>query len=387
MPRDPESPLRDQNHRRRRDESAHGDYERDYDRHRDRERRYRRGHRATDSNGELLPRASRPARNDDSERETPTSTPRMKRYSTPGGTSGEGSRSRDRGSAPLSLEAIALLDKANKKKAGWKGYDYDEEYLREVRKKEERLEKERIRAERRERRGRSEDDERRREHDTQREKARLDSERRRERDNLKERARLEDERRRERIIQKEKATLKDQRRRAYESDVAAEEEARNVRRERRAQEREKRRGQTDDEREGRRKGYTDDEREERRRKHEEKCTPSERVEKRERRREEKRILAEQKKRRVVSGPLLEEGGNDEDYEYHYMMEKRGGAGTVKTDYSEDELARRKKVKRIGEKALLSKLSILTNLSSNHRSLHTPDPRNRYPGSCHALQKE
>ena len=198
------------------------------------------------------------------------------------------------------------MDKANAKKAGWKGYDYDEEYVREVRKKEERLERERVREERL-------------------------------------------ARKKEREVETKREKEEDQRRRAYESDVVAEAEARK-KRERRA-EREKSRGVTDDERDNRRRktgAVTDDEREERRRRYEERYTPSERAERKEKRREERRIKEEQKrKKRVISGPLLEEGGNDEDYEYHYMMEKRGGGGgSIKTEYSEEELARRKKVKRI-----------------------------------------
>ncbi|KAF2194108.1 glycoside hydrolase family 5 protein [Zopfia rhizophila CBS 207.26] len=288
MPRD--SPRRDHEHRgERRRSRAENDYDRD------RERRRRRGHRATDSQGDLLPRAPREPRHSESERDSPS--PRKKRHSTPGeSTSGSGSRSK--GSAPLSLDALAKLDKRNQKKAGWGGYDYDEEYVKEVRQKEAKLEKERLKAEREEKR-----------------------------------------KERERIKQAE------EKRRAYESDVAAEEEGR-ARRERKREERERERE--------RKRGYTDNEREERRRRYEEKYTPSERAKRRERKREERRHRTEQKKRRVISGPLLEEGGNDDDYEYQYMMEKRGGAGSAPTEYSEEELARRKKIKRI----LIGVLSVL-----------------------------
>ncbi|KAF2198425.1 glycoside hydrolase [Delitschia confertaspora ATCC 74209] len=322
MPRgDPDySPRRDRDRSQRpprtrdrdRDRYESDDYERD--RERDRERRRRKGHRATDSNGELLPRPS-PARNPNTRdrhydsdrererehrrraRETTSSSPKKKRESTPaaGYTSeNTGSGSRSRGSAQLSLDAIAKLDKANAKKASrWRGaYDYDSEYVKEVRRKEAELERERVRAQKEERR---------------REKERLKGE--------------------------------GERRRMYESEGGAEEEARRLKRERRVQERERenerRRGITDDEGGDKRRFIVDDD-----------FTPSERDEKRARRREEKRLRAEQKKRRVVSGPLLEEGGNDEDYEYHYMMEKRGGDGGSERVYTEEELSKRKKVKRI-----------------------------------------
>lgn len=294
MPRDDADRDRERERRHRERRHSRGD-----DGH-DRERRRRRGHRATDSQGDLLPRAPRNSRHYDSERDSPS--PRKKRHSTPGDSTPSGSGSRSRQSAPLSLDALQKLDKHNAKKAGWGGYDYDEEYLKEVRQKEAKLEKERVKAEREEKK-------------------------------------------------KEKERLKEleEKRRAYESDVAAEEEAR-LRRERRREEREKererRRAHTDDEGH-RRRSHTDAEREEKRRRYEEKYTPSERAERRERRREEKRHRTEQKKRRVISGPLAEEGGiDDDDDEYRYMMEKRGGAGSEPSNYTEEQLARRKKIKRI-----------------------------------------
>ncbi|KAF2242280.1 glycoside hydrolase family 5 protein [Trematosphaeria pertusa] len=266
--------------------------------HTDTERRRRKGHRATDSQGDLLPPPRQARRQSDSEWESPS--PRKKRDSR-ATTPGESTPSGSRDSAPLSLDALARLDKANAKRAGWKGRDYDELYLKEVRRKEERREKERLRVE-------------------------------------------------------------EEKRRAYESDVAAEEEARRRKEERRQEERRKAREQrksayTDDEREKRRSAYaaeerdkrgsyTDAEREERRRRYEEKYTPSERAERKERKRQGKQHRTEQKKRRLVSGPLAEEGGVDDDDEYQYMMEKRGGAGSETRVYTEEELARRKKIKCI-----------------------------------------
>lgn len=233
----------------------------------------------------------------------------------------------------MSLDAIAKLDRSHQKKAGWSGYDYDEDYLKEVRRKEERLERERLKA-----------------------------------------VREEKKRERERS---------EGRRRAYESEAAAEVKTKKERRERdrrkgggatddeRAKKRAsaERKGHTDDERQkkkvfidverDKRKSHTDNEREERRRKYEETHTPSERAERRAKRVEEKQRRTEQKKRRLVSGPLAEEGGVDDD-EYQYMMEKRGGAGSVPSDYTEEELARRKKIKRIliGVLAILLVLAIV-----------------------------
>jgi glucan 1,3-beta-glucosidase len=194
----------------------------------------------------------------------------------------------------LSLDALAKLDKVNAKKSGgWGQYDYDDEYLREVRKKEKDLEKERVKRER---------------------------------------------------AEKKKQNLEEEARRATESDAALQEEKARKRREERRKLRESQQPLVD-EREKRRSAHTDDEREERRRRHEAKYTASEAEEKRDRRRQEKQHRTEQKKRRVISGPLAEEGGVEDD-EYQYMMEKRGGGGGPPTVYSEEQLAKRKKWKRI-----------------------------------------
>ncbi|PSN75201.1 glycoside hydrolase [Corynespora cassiicola Philippines] len=284
MPRDDRDPD-DRDHRRRRERrESRGEH------HYDREGRRRRGHRATDSQGDLLPRPRRQSRHQsDSEWDSPA--PRRKRTSqsnTPGGSSTP-SASRSRGSAPLSLDAIAKLDKHNAKKSGWGGYDYDDDYLREVRRKEKDLEKQRVKAVKEERK-------------------------------------------------KERAKEEEGKRRAYESDAAAEQDARQRREERRRARQS--RGATDDE--GARRSHTDAEKEERRRRYEAKYTPSELAERHERRRKNRE---REKKKRVVSGPLAEEGGVDDDDEYRYMMEKRGGAGSAPSEYTEEELARRKKKKK------------------------------------------
>ncbi|KAF1937786.1 glycoside hydrolase [Clathrospora elynae] len=302
--RDP-SRRRPQGEERRRRRESHGEHEKPERRRRgesrgehavyDQEGRRRKGHRATDSQGDLLPKPARRSRHQsDTEQELPN--PRKARQSRRNSTT-DGSGSRSRGSAPLSLDALAKLDKKNAKKAGgWGAYDYDDEYLREVREKEKNLEKDRVKEVRAEKKKENREEE--------------------------------------------------NRRRAGESDAAVQEEKARRRREERRKAAEIRKSQTEDELEKKRSANTEDEREERRRRRESKHTPSEAEERRERRRYEKQHRTEQKKRRVVSGPLAEEGGVDEE-EYQYMMEKRGGAGSgPPTVFTEDELARKKKRKRI-----------------------------------------
>ncbi|KAH4162701.1 hypothetical protein HBI62_140390 [Parastagonospora nodorum] len=300
MPSDAErDPSRRRPHgeERRRRRESHGDQDPERRRRREsrgentpyeQDGRRRKGHRATDSSGDLLPR---PRRQSDSAKQSPS--PRKSRRNST--TDGSGSRSRQ--SAQLSLDALAKLDKVNAKKAGgWGQYDYDDEYLREVRKKEKDLEKERVKRER---------------------------------------------------AEKKKENMEVEARRATEVDAAMQEEKAKRRREERRKQRESQQPLVPpvDEREKRRSAHTDDEREERRRRQEAKYTASEIDQKRERRRQEKQHRTEQKKRRVISGPLAEEGGVDDD-EYQYMMEKRGGGGRSPTVYSEEQLAKRKKWKKI-----------------------------------------
>jgi glucan 1,3-beta-glucosidase len=296
--RDP-AQRRPQGDERRRRRESHGDQ--DPERRRRRESRgehtpyehdaqRRKGHRATDSSGDLLPRPRRQSRHQ-SDSEQPSPGPRKARNSRRNSTT-DGS---GRNSAQLSLDALAKLDKVNAKKAGgWGQYDYDDEYLREVRKKEKNLEKERLKQ--------------------------------------------------ERVEKKKDKSEEEKRRHAVATDAAMAEEKARRRREERRRQRESQQPLVEPEREKRRSAHTDDEREERKRKAAE-YTASEIAEKKERRRQEKQHRTEQKKRRVVSGPLAEEGGVD-DEEYQYMMEKRGGGGKPPTVYSEEELAKRKKWKKI-----------------------------------------
>ena len=334
----------------------------------DTERRRRKGHRATDSQGDLLPRPARNPRQSDSEWESPS--PRKKRHSTPGDSTPGGSRSKDASSrssgAPLSLDALAKLDKVNAKKAGWGGYDYDEDYLKEVRRKEKDLERQRVKEAREDRRKEKRSEE------AEREKTKEDERRREEREKEKQRA-IE----RANRIERDRLKAAEEKRRAYESDVAAEKAAVQLRRQQRKEERERRKGYTDDEGD-RRREHTDAEREERRRRYEEEYTPSERAVRKQRKLEEKKRRTEEKKRRVISGPLAEEGGVDDSAssEYRYMMEKRGGAGSIPRDYTEEELTRRKKIKRIliGVLAFLLVLAIVVPVAVMMSKKHNDEPK-------------
>ncbi|KAH9876703.1 hypothetical protein J1614_003835 [Plenodomus biglobosus] len=289
----------------------------------DREGRRRKGHRATDSSGSLLPKPSpnpqpqptsrsRPPRRDqarhDTDAEEESAAPRRhnRKASRRNSTT---DKSASRSSAPLSLDALAKLDKTNAKKAGgWGTYDYDEEYLREVRRKEKELEKKRVKEER----GRKKEE--------GREGEREASRRAKEREREIERERLDEEKARRRKEERRKAAAATAAGIGLGAAAVSGGEGK------------------------RRSTHTDDEREERRRRREAEYTPSEAEAKRERRRQEKQRRTEMKKRRVISGPLAEEGAIDDD-EYQYMMEKRGGGGPP-TVYSADQLAKRKKWKKI-----------------------------------------
>jgi glucan 1,3-beta-glucosidase len=144
-------PHNDRRRERRntRDPESDNDLQRRQRRPSDSHRR-RRGHRATDSTGELLPKnRDRSAGHYDS---SANSTPRRSKQSA--------SLSVDSAGNPLSLGSLAQLDALNAKKDRKNGINtYDEAYLQEVRAKEIRLEKERKSVEREERRRQREEDE------------------------------------------------------------------------------------------------------------------------------------------------------------------------------------------------------------------------------------
>ncbi|KAF2995341.1 hypothetical protein E8E13_002192 [Curvularia kusanoi] len=329
------------------------------------EGRRRKGHRATDSQGELLrpsprtsshtprnssqaPRSSSRAPRDsryhsESEWESPAlgAQRRSRRQSNAGGGSARNS------GAPLSLDALAKLDKeVAKKNGGWRGYDYDEDYLKEVRRKEKALEKDRVKNAKEEQR-----------------KVKLEEERRKVEDSD-----------REILAEKERRKRREERRRTRESrevkggavmlgDLAGMESRR-------------------------RDSRSEDERE-RRRRHEAKYTPSEIEERKERRQRQRQKMEAQRKRRVVSGPLAEEGGIDDDDEYQYMMEKRGGGSGVPIVLTAEDEARKKKRKKIiiGVVSLLITLAIIIPvgvLLSNKKSSNSSSSSDAAGGSSGSL---
>ncbi|OSS47124.1 hypothetical protein B5807_10090 [Epicoccum nigrum] len=301
------------------------------------EGRRRKGHRATDSQGELLrpsprtssqaprtprssshaPRDSRYESGSEWESPAPRAQRRSRRQSAAGGASG-----RNSSAAPLSLDALAKLDKeVAKKNGGWRGYDYDEDYLKEVRRKEKALEKERINQAKGDKKRAKLEEERRKIDDSERE-IREEKERRQRRE----------ERRRKRESREVKGGA------VMLGDLSGMENSK------------------------RRSRGTDDEG---RRRDEARYDPIEVEERRMRRQRERRERDQQRKRRVVSGPLAEEGGIDDDDEYQYMMEKRGGGGGgggggVPIVLTAEDEARKKKRKKIiiGVVSLLLLLAII-----------------------------
>lgn len=310
------------------------------------EGRRRKGHRATDSQGELLrpsPRTSSQAPRDSSraprdsrpsDSEWDSAAPRQRRSRRQSTTDGGSGR---KSAAPLSLDALAKLDKeVAKKSGGWRGYDYDEDYLKEVRRKEKALEKDRVKEARNEKTKTKKEEERRRVEESDREIL-----------EEKERRKRKEERRKKRESREVKGGA------VALGDLSGMEAGKK-----------------------RASRHTDESERERRRKDESKHTPSEAVERRERRHREKQQRSEQRKRRVVSGPLAEEGGIDDDEEHQYMMEKRGGAGSAPTVYSAEEQARKKKRKKIiiGVVSVLILLAIIIPVAvlvSNKKSNDTP----------------
>jgi glucan 1,3-beta-glucosidase len=188
------------------------------------------------------------------------------------------------GGNPLSLGGLAQLDALNAKKDRKKGWEtYDEAYLQEIRAKEARLEKERKKAERGERRTDGEDE---KERDTRREIERQRRKEKRKKMRQKEREREnlgDDTQREEKIFRKERRRSKTQ-----QEEVAVEEESsyEEVRNNVRLHEDWKRKQQ----------------------KYERIVEPKRNVEKRER-------LSKSKKQRVISGPYVEDGRAEKAYRY------------------------------------------------------------------------
>jgi len=241
------------------------------------ERRKRRGHRATDSTGELLPKAGAAGSSS-----APT-------------RSGESARS---SGAPLSLGALAELDKINKKQEKKKGWNtYDEAYVAEVRGREERLEEDRRKEERRQRRE---------------EKRRLQEE---EAEAEAERERLEEKRRR-----------RDEKRLRRESERLTEEEAQRTRAD---VDRKKKKAKYDAMLSDADMPKTPDrKRKEKYQKLDDRGTPDGRS-------PEKKF---KKKTRLISGPFLEDGRAEKVYKHEKNSHES-------VDQYEDQAARKLKMKK------------------------------------------
>lgn len=315
--RDPEDGGTPRRERRRTREPTS---DREYDTDGKQERRRRKGHRATDSTGEpMLPR--HPERSYDSPYHSSSPSPKKatrhrQRESYGGGagssrwTGTDTPASRDSGASSrplLHADALAQLDTMNAK-TGWKANHYDENYLKQVRGEEERLEKERQREAKTERRREKE------------ERAREKEKRRR----------YEEEMgfRRSRNVDAELEDEEEELRPAY---PAVANDGIRVRGYDDFPEPYTDDPYTDDPAEPRRRrrDYTEDEREERRRRRKERALAA------------TAVAGKNKKSRVVSGPLLEEGGKEE---YEYRMAQRGGGGGSSDDYYDAELKKKKRKK-------------------------------------------
>jgi glucan 1,3-beta-glucosidase len=311
-----EMPRDESDRERRRRHSSH-DPEDDRERRKDADRqRRRRTHRATDSQGELLPKhGDRSSRDYDS-----PSTPRRKRRdsSSKGGSS----------SNPLRSGSLAQLDSLNAKQ-GWNSGGYDAAYLQEVRDKENRLEKDRRREERglekerrqaereavREERRRIQELEEQKEVEAERQRVK-EEERERRHDEKRRLKRLEKERRRELEEERDSGLSREQERELERERLKQAKRERAQERWRREQEEQ----YTDNEHlsagGARDQTYKDERR--RRSKYAEVRTEESPRARKERSPGKDRSPGKnhaRKKSRVVSGPYLEDGRSDEVYEY------------------------------------------------------------------------
>lgn len=330
-------PREDSDRERRRRPSRDPESDREKTKDADRGQRRRRTHRATDSQGELLPKHG-------SSRDHSASTPRRSRP-----------ESSSASSKPLSLGSLAQLDAVNAKK-GWSSRpgEYDEAYLQEVREREARLEKERRKEERaieRERRraarAEAEEEERRLEELAQQRAERAarqqttDDERGQRREEKRRQKREEKERQKELELQEQDESLQT-RERELELDGGR------VQRSKAEKKWERRRRSYDTPRETEHE-YTSSEetkerayRDERRRKSKYAELPLESPNAR----DKLKVNSHRKKARVISGPYLEDGRSEEVYEYRKdKLTASDVSGPTAT--TTDSMWTKKRNKRIG----------------------------------------
>jgi hypothetical protein len=330
----------DDSDRERRRRRSSRDPESDRERRRDPEAyRRRRGHRATDSQGELLPRNGDRSSRDHSSNDTPRSS----RKESKGGSSRK---------QQLSTGSLAQLNTVNAKQ-GFKQQEYDVDYLEEVRTKERRLEKERRRGERE-----AERERRRADKHAEREERRRLEELQQEEDAAAERERLREEERERRREEKRKLRREEKEKRR-QLELAQEQAPVETRDNPRNAEREKQRQfRKEEERERRRKeaarGYEDD--------YDYASSPAVHTphktkwklgadyaelhnEESPRTKYFEKAHSPKRKSRVVSGPYLEDQRSDEVYEYR--KEKLGGSSDA-SDYTSTTVWKTKRNKRICE---------------------------------------
>jgi glucan 1,3-beta-glucosidase len=336
---------RDESDRERRRRHSSHDPEDDRDRRKEADRqRRRRAHRATDSQGELLPKNGDRSSKDYDSPSTPTR--KRRESSSRGGSS----------SNPLRSGSLAQLDSLNAKR-GYNTTNYDAAYLQEVREKENRLEKERRREERglekerrraereaaREERRRIQELEEQREAEAERQRLK-EEEREQRREEKRRLKRLEKERQRE-LEEWEDVELTRDQERALERDKLKQAKGEKERERRRREQEEQ---HTDYEHVSaggtRIKIHTEDRR--RRSKYEEiKTEESPKVKIHKKNPSTGKPISRRKKTRVISGPYLEDGRSDEVYEYR-KGKIRDGDSTGTSEVTTDSVWKRKRNKRI-----------------------------------------
>ncbi|KAF2136460.1 glycoside hydrolase family 5 protein [Aplosporella prunicola CBS 121167] len=296
--------------------------EHEHDHDRDRSQRKRRGHRATDSTGELLPR---PERSYDSPYHEGNRSPTKSRHPRHHAR-GESAPDTGGSGGPLLMDSLAQLDRQNAK-GGWRRYD--DEYVREVREKEKELERARRKEEREEKRERDRRREERRAREVEMDKRkRYEQEMGFRRSKATVDPELEDE-----LLNHEEDDDYSDEVDTHFGPVPFLDSPRKTRRSEylHSPERPLKTGYTESP--GRRKEYTEselDEMEERQMQRKGKAYAS------------GAFVGGKPKNRVVSGPLLEKGAHEE-YEYH--MTRRGGGASVPSDYDDVGQGKRKKWKR------------------------------------------
>ena len=337
-------PAEDSDRERRRRRHSR-DPESDRERRRDDSYRRRRGHRATDSQGDLLPRGGG---GDRSSRDYGSSnaTPRSRRES----------RATSSSRQQLSTGSLAQSNTVNAKK-GFAQQEYDADYLEEVRAKEKRMEKERRREERETRRAEraerhADREERRRMSEMEASGAEMtDRERRREEERERRREEKRQARRAEKAQEKERLKQEQLALAQEQADAEARERQRHAEREKQRQLRREQEAERQRRRDLQRR-YDDED------SYASSPAPSPqkskwrggaaydavRNEDSPRAKYFEKAYSPKKKSRVISGPYLED---QQDEVYEYRRDKLEGSSQA-SDYTSTTIWKKKRNKRICE---------------------------------------